>query len=163
MRERGVVRVQDPKAIIGPGTDQQTQLPQQDPTLFRASILRRIEDGPQWTVGRGILDSGCGENWVTLDLIRRAYLETKILPITHSSPYTEFGNQNFEPKGKIKLTWYANDGSKTRETEFLVADQGPFDLLLGRQFIFSENVFRFNQAALVLRAAPITDGKKTTR
>ena len=144
---------------MNPVTDKQNRLPQQDPTIFNASILRSIEDGPEWTVGRGILDSGCGENWVALDFIRRAYLERKITQVPHSSLYTGFGNQNIEPKGKIKITWYANNGSKTRETEFLVADQGPFDLLLGRQFIFSENIFIFNQAALVLRAAPITDGK----
>ena len=154
--------VQGPKAKTHPGTDDQNGLPQQDPTLFNASILRSIEDGPKWTVGRGILDSGCEQNWVTLDLIRRAHLEGKIIRNRHSSLYTGFGNQNIEPKGKISLTWYANEGSKSRETEFLVSDQGPFDLLLGRQFIFSENIFIFNQAALVLRAAPISDGKYTT-
>ena len=150
---------QGPKATMHAGTDKQNGLPQQDPTHFSASILRSIEDGPRWTVARGMLDSGCVENWVTLDLITRANLERTVIPSTHSSLYTGFGNQNIEPKGKIKITWYANDGSKTRETEFLMADQGPFDLLLGKKFIFSENIFMFNQAALVLRAAPISDGK----
>ena len=151
--------VQGPEATIHPGAGKQNRLPQQDPTLFSASILRRIEGGPRWTVGRGILDSGCGENWITWDLIRRAHLEPTVIPNTQSSLYIGFGNQNIEPRGKTRITWFANEGSKTRETEFLVADQGPFDLLLGREFIFSENIFIFNQAALVLRAAPISDGK----
>lgn len=40
-----------------------------------------------------------------------------------------------------------------------MVENGPFDLLLGKNFIFSENIFMFNQAALVLRAAPISDGR----
>ena len=154
---------QGPKAIQQPADSKQARRPQQDPTLFDASILRGIEDGPRWTVGRGILDSGCAENWITIDIIKRAHLEPRIIRVTQSDLYTGFGNQNIESRGKIRITWFANDGFKTRENEFLVAEQGPFDLLLGRQFIFSENIFIFNQAALVLRAAPISDGKRPTR
>ena len=87
-------------------------------------------------------------------------MERRILRNAHNNLYTGFGGQNIEPKGTIKITWYANNGTKTRETDFLVVEHSPFDLLLGRQFIFSENIFIFNQAALVLRAAPISDGKR---
>lgn len=81
---------------------------------------------------------------------------------TQSNLYTGFGNQNVESRGKIEITWYANDRSKTHENKFLVAEQGPFDLLLGRQFMFSEKIFIFNQAALVLRAAPSSAPDETT-
>ena len=96
---------------------------------------------------------------MSLDIVKRAHLESRVIRSTSSHIYTGFGGQNLEPKGAIKITWYANNAAKTRETDFLVAEQGPFDLLLGRQFIFTENIFIFNQAALVLRAAPISDGK----
>ena len=94
-----------------------------------------------------------------MDIIKRAHLDRRVVRSKSSQIYTGFGGQNIEPKGAIKITWYANNASKTRETDFFVVEQGPFDLLLGRQFIFTENIFIFNQAALVLRAAPISDGK----
>lgn len=77
---------------------------------------------------------------------------------THQNILTGFGGEIIESKGTITITWYANNASKTRQTTFLVAEHGPFDLLLGKEFIFSENIFMFNQAALVLRAAPISKG-----
>lgn len=155
VREQRFEVNRDPEAVAGPTAGKQHRVRQQDPTLFDASILRGIEGGAKWIVGRGILDSGCGENWVTADIIKRAHLERKVIRSKQGGLYTGFGNQNIEPRGKIKITWYANDGSKTRENEFLVAEQGPFDILLGRQFIFSENVFIFNQAALVLTGADL--------
>lgn len=130
-----------------------------DPTAFDATIFCGISDGPQWIAGRGILDSGCEDNWISLDIINRADMVSKMVRIPQSNIYTGFGGQNLEAKGSVLITWYANNASKTRQTTFLVAEHGPFDLLLGKRFIFSENIFMFNQAALVLKAAPITEGR----
>ena len=130
-----------------------------DPTGFDATIFCGIKDGPQWIAGRGILDTGCEDNWISLDIIKRGGMVSSMVRGKNENIYTGFGGKNIEPMGTITITWYANKASKTRQTIFLVEEKGPFDILLGRKFIFSENIFMFNQAALVLRAAPITDGK----
>ncbi|KAL8827984.1 MAG: hypothetical protein Q9191_002853 [Dirinaria sp. TL-2023a] len=131
-----------------------------DPTAFDATIFCGIGDGPQWIAGRGILDSGCDDNWISLDIVNRANITNGIVQATQKKRYTGFGGQTIEAKGSIDITWYANNASKTRQTGFLVAEHGPFDLLLGKHFIFSENIFMFNQAALVLKAAPITEAER---
>jgi len=132
--------------------------PTKDPTGFDATIFHGITDGPQWMACRGILDTGCEDNWISLEIIKRAGMVSSTVQNTHEDVLTGFGGEIVESKGTITITWYANNASKTRETTFLVAEHGPFDLLLGKAFIFSENIFMFNQAALVLRAAPISDG-----
>ncbi len=93
-----------------------------------------------------------------LEIIKRAGMVSSTMQNTHEDVLTGFGGEIVESKGPITIIWYANNASKTRETTFLVAEHGPFDLLLGKAFIFSENIFMFNQAALVLRAAPISHG-----
>ena len=166
---------------VGTPTPSQGRKPTSDPTAFDATIFCGISDGPQWIAGRGILDSGCDDNWISLDIVNRAEMTNKIVQSTQKKIYTGFGGQNMEARGSIIITWYlkhpknvskskrrknklmenryANNASKTRQTTFLVAEHGPFDLLLGKNFIFSENIFMFNQAALVLKAAPITEGE----
>lgn len=141
------------------GSRQQVgQGPTKDPTGFDATISRGITDGPQWMACRGILDTGCEDNWISLEIIKRAGMVSSTVQNTHENILTGFGGEIVESKGTITITWYANNASKTRQTTFLVAEHGPFDLLLGKTFIFSENVFMFSQAALVLRAAPISKG-----
>ena len=105
------------------------------------------------------MDTGCDEDWVSMEIIKRAHLENQVARNPDSRIYVGFGGKHIESKHKVKITWYANNSTKTRQTEFLIAEQGPFDLLIGKKFIFSENIFIFNQAALVLRAAPISDRK----
>lgn len=107
---------------------------------------------------RGILDTGCEDNWISLEIIERAGMVPSVVQNTFGNILTGFGGGLVESKGSITITWYVNNASKTRQTTFLVAKHGPFDLLLGNKSIFSENIFIFNEAALVLRAAPISDG-----
>lgn len=144
----------------GTVTPSQGRKPASDPTAFDATIFCGISDGPQWIAGRGILDSGCDDNWISLDIVNRAEMNSNIVQTPDQKIYIGFGGQNMEARGSIIITWYANNASKTRQTTFLVAEHGPFDLLLGKNFIFSENIFMFNQAALVLKAAPITEAER---
>ena len=55
-----------------------------------------------------------------------------------------FGGDSFSPIGQVKLTWYAENAGRSRETVFFVCQDGPFDLILGFDFIIKEGVFVFD-------------------
>lgn len=79
--------------------------PPKDPTAFDAMIFRGMKDGPQWFAGRGTLDSGCEDNWISLDILKRAGMASLVARATQDKIYTGFGGQNIEPQGTISITW----------------------------------------------------------
>lgn len=129
-----------------------------DPFSFSATILRAHEDDSEHTVVRGKLDSGCDENWVSTEVLTRAGIEDQVEPIEDSTTYTAFGGEKFKPVGKIDITWYAVNASKSRSTTFFVHHGVPFDMVLGRIFIAEESIFVFNKPALALRMGKFTKG-----
>ena len=127
----------------------------EDPTTFDASIM----GVKGHIVGRGLLDSGCDDNWITLDVVKRAGLESLMQKEAYNRTFVGFGGHGVKPIGKIDITWFANNSPKTRRTACYVAKDGPFDVLLGKHFIFGESIFRFDSEALVLKFPKLTEGK----
>ena len=138
-----------------PTAKQRTQSGE-DPTTFDAYIM----GANGHVVGRGLLDSGCDDNWITLDVVKRAGLESTVTKEAYSRTFVGFGGHGVRPIGKIKITWFANNAPKTRETVYYVAEDGPFDVLLGSRFIFRESIFTYDAEALVLKLPKLTDGKR---
>jgi hypothetical protein len=133
-----------------------------DPFCFSATIILPGETESKHTVIRGKLDSGCDEDWISSEIIRRAALEAYVLPLEYPETYIGFGGQPFQPSGTIKITWYASNAGMTRETTFLVHSDVPFDMVLGKIFIKEQSVFVFDKAALALRQGRFTRGKPTS-
>ena len=129
-----------------------------DPFSFSATIMRALEDDSQHTVVRGQLDTGCEENWISMDVLTRAGLESQLKSHDSAGTYTAFGGEEFEPIGKIEITWYAENAAKSRTTNFLVHGKVPFDMVLGRIWIAEESIFVFNKPALALRMGNFTKG-----
>jgi hypothetical protein len=130
-----------------------------DPFTFSATIIRPHEDESEHVTVRGRLDSGCDDNWVSLHIIKRAGLEGDIDLVEDGMKYAGFGGQHFTAKGRVEITWFASNGGISRKTTFLVHDDPPFDLVLGRVFIAEQSVFVFDRAALALRHGNFTQGK----
>lgn len=129
-----------------------------DPFAFSATIVIAHQDESDHTVLRGKLDSGCDENWLSTEVIARAKLEDQIEGIEASVVYTAFGGEEFQPTGKIDVTWFAANAGVSRKTKFFVHPSVPFDMVVGRIFIADEAIFMFNKPALALRQGNYTKG-----
>lgn len=129
-----------------------------DPFSFSATILHIHQEDSEQTVARGKLDSGCDGNWISTEILQRAKLEDNVEPLEDPRIYTAFDGGQFEPMGKIDITWYAVNAGKSRKTTFLVHDNVPFDMVLGRIFIKEESIFMFNEPALALQQGKFKKG-----
>jgi len=129
-----------------------------DPFSFSATIIRAHVDKSEHTVARGKLDSGCDENWISMEVLTRARLEDQVEAMEDQRIYIAFDGGEFEPMGKVDVTWYAVNAGKSRKTSFFVHDQVPFDMVLGRVFIKEESIFMFNEPALALRQGKFKKG-----
>ncbi|KAH6664982.1 hypothetical protein B0J14DRAFT_661092 [Halenospora varia] len=127
-----------------------------DPFSFSATIIKPHEDDVAAVVARGELDSGCENDWISTEIVKRAKLEGEIARISDPTVYTAFGGQTFQPHGIIDITWYATNAGVSRTTSFLVHDAVPFDIVLGKIFIRDESIFVFSKPALALRQGKFT-------
>ena len=61
---------------------------------------------------------------------------------------------------KILLTWQLNNSSKSYSTYFFVADEAPFDLLLGNDFLKEHDILKKNRSFLFLGLRRRATGKE---
>ncbi|KAL2011661.1 hypothetical protein VTN00DRAFT_4379 [Thermoascus crustaceus] len=115
---------------------------------FTATILVPHQNGFERTLGRGQLDSGCDDNWVSSELLSRAGLLDQVQELDEKPHYLGFGGESSGAAGIIDLTWRANNSSVTRTTTFFVHSSAPFDMVLGKRFMTQERLFEFNKLAL---------------
>ena len=64
---------------------------------FPATIL-------EYAVVRGKFDTGCDENWISMDVLQRVGVGNYLNSIEIKQSYVAFGGQEFEPFGKIEVT-----------------------------------------------------------
>lgn len=58
----------------------------------------------------------------------------------------------------VKLNWYGKSKC-TREGYFMVAEKGPFDIVIGSDFLFSAKVFTYNGTVLMNEPNNESDSK----
>ena len=90
-----------------------------------------------WQACRGIADTGCDGNWIRRDVLRRSGMEAWAR--TYSGPPTamiDASNILHVVEEVITLTWYRNEEADTTMTEFFILDGGPYEMLLGREFVY---------------------------
>lgn len=73
-----------------------------------------MEKGPQWIFCRGKLDPDCKDNWVLLDIVKRADSGSKIAKTDQNHIHIALCGQHVESRGTITLSWYADNASNTR-------------------------------------------------
>ena len=129
-----------------------------DPFTFSATIMQTDTDSVGYTVIRGRLDSGCEDDWISSDALKRANLEGKVKPLQNSRTYMGFGDE-VKPTGEVDIIWFATNAGKSHLTTFLVyKGEALFDMVLGRVFIAKEAMFVFNRPAIALRQGKFTRG-----
>ena len=93
------------------------------------------------------LDTGAFDNWIRPEILERAGIKFERREYTRT--FIGAGGAHFKPFGQVEITWYSENQAITKKSVFLVHDQLPFDVILGRNYIlgglveFSEPVLPF--------------------
>lgn len=102
----------------------------------------------------GLLDSGARHNWISRDLVVRLGLCP--VKLVEQADFEDFQGGIFSAYEHVKLNWYGKSKC-TREGYFLVAEKGPFDIVIGSDFLFSAEVFTYNETVLMYVPNPKSD------
>ncbi|KAL8916921.1 MAG: hypothetical protein Q9172_006043 [Xanthocarpia lactea] len=121
-----------------------------DPTWAYIRInTGRNADGP-WMPGIASLDSGTKEQWVS-DTFLACVSDTDIEEVSLKEPdtYLTFSGTEFNATKGVVFSWHAIKTRITRRGTFRVVHNGPFDIIIGSDLLFSEGIYIFNEAALL--------------
>lgn len=130
---------------------------QADPNEYAFHVKILSSEG-QTINAVGQLDTGSGRNWISSQVIERANIQTRIQEYTAGQSFSGFGQAAIEPLGIITVEWFKSDVPRHRETTFLVHNDTPYDMVLGREFIKKEDILQFDEAVLALRTMPLKQG-----
>lgn len=125
---------------------------------FSATIVGRKHGEIEHTVARAKMDTGCENNWISEELLIRAGLMESMETVESTATFLGFGGAAFEPLGKMEITWFGVNTTKSCKNHFLVHREGPFDMVLGSTWIAEESVLTLSQPALALRMTGFTKG-----
>ena len=130
----------DDPALTADGILQTYPTPQ--PNLF---VYSKEKD--DWQPVIGTLDCGTPDAWIGEHLLERLgpQEEVEVTP----QLYVDFQGQPFSSTRAVKLLWCSAKRRESREGIFRVMENGPFDLILGSNFLFSKGILIFREAALL--------------
>jgi hypothetical protein len=132
-----------------------------NPFQFHAKILRTEDHSGEAFTVCAKLDTGSEDNWISASIVTRVGLQDLVEPISLEKLYTGADGSLFQPTGTLSVSWTRN-AIKSWKTDFLVLENAPFDMLLGRGFIIKEGLFVFADPVLatdLTRLAPLSKGK----
>jgi hypothetical protein len=135
-----------------------------NPFQFYANILGTKTSSQEGSKVCAILDTASADNWIAASIVERFGLQDWIQPAVEV-PCTGAGGNLFYAKGMISVLWTRNS-AKSWETKFLIQENAPFDMLLGRKFIVEEGMLILADPVLVhdnvSRLAPLSKGMLPT-
>jgi hypothetical protein len=119
------------------------------------------EQRKKWHLVEALFDTGSPDSWISEDAA--AELEYSIETVELSRYYTFTGETLDSSQIIRQVRWCIDTGNgpdaRSRYADFRIAPRGaPFVVLFGRDRIFSEDIFRFKEANLILTKAPDTAG-----
>jgi len=130
-------------------------------TPAKRAIQMYSEKRRRWRPLGATFDTGTPENWISRDIVARLKYPVENVP---PSRYYIFTREILESSKVInQVRWCIDNGegpsTRSRYTNSRVApDDAPFVVLFGRDLIFSEDIFSFNEAALILTKLDETAG-----
>ncbi|KAF2786346.1 hypothetical protein K505DRAFT_343884 [Melanomma pulvis-pyrius CBS 109.77] len=119
-----------------------------NPFEFFAKIIRTEQSDQDETSVCANLDTGSKDNWISASIVHRIQLEDSIVPVETDKMYRGADGSLFQPMGMLSVSWTRNS-TKSWQTDFLIVENAPFDMLLGREFIIKEGLFVFADPVLV--------------
>ncbi|MCJ1369388.1 hypothetical protein MMC20_000599 [Loxospora ochrophaea] len=100
------------------------------------------------------LDTGCQDDWLTLEKLRSlGWDEDDLDPPSPSDNFNTFNGQSMTPLGTINVQWHGESNGRSSTNTFLVAEEGEFDILFGRDFLFEQDGFTYFQGNVEVLAA----------
>ena len=107
---------------------------------------------------RAVADTGSHDNWIALDVLRRAGLEDQLQALHRPVRCGGVGGWD-EARSTVELTISTVNTSYSRRIWFYVLRNPPFDMVLGRRFI-KENAFAYASPALIFQKPKRNKGTK---
>jgi hypothetical protein len=134
-----------------------------DPSLVLGTIVVTHEDKPRFVPIRAKYDTGSDVNFIPFTLVERNGLSEFLVKLKDNTlednVFLGLNNQEYVIHHTITLQWSAATMHNVRTTHFHVADDLPYDMVLGNPFIQENRVFNPQRVALPLRRKHRDSGK----
>lgn len=131
-----------------------------NPFKFLAKILQLSDQGEEQIPICATFDTGSAENLVSTSVVERAAKLEDVRP----APVTSLRGASGEflrPIGLIPITWSRNT-QQSWQTDFLVMEDAPYDIVLGRKFMVAEGFQVLSDAVLVADHSRLSSLSKGT-
>ncbi|KAG9671318.1 hypothetical protein KCU99_g5701, partial [Aureobasidium melanogenum] len=122
-----------------------------DPSITDSTITVIHEDKPRYIAARAKYDTGSDVNFTSSAFVVENGLSPLLEELDHSEIFVGLNDQEYHVKHTVVLHWCAATMHKARTTTFFVADEVPYDILLGNEFIIRNRVFEPQRTVLALR------------
>ena len=134
-----------------------------DVTLTLGTIVVTHEEKPRFVPVRAKYDTASDVNFVPLSLVEKNGLSEFLVRLNEDANednvFVGINNQEYTIHHTITLKWSAATMHNIRTTYFHVAEDLPFDMVLGNPFIQDNQVFHPQRVALPLRHKHRSSGK----
>ncbi|KAK5658318.1 hypothetical protein OQA88_2294 [Cercophora sp. LCS_1] len=111
--------------------------------LFDARIMRVCECDVNRIPARGLFDTGSDENFLSQRFLAQNRLgDVSLTALDREKHIDSLQGMSTSIKFKATVHWYMEDSAKEHITEFLVAEDDRFDLLVGNVFIEQNRIFK---------------------
>jgi hypothetical protein len=126
-----------------------------NPSLVMGTIAVIHEAQPRFVAVRAKYDTGAEANFIPAAFVEKYGLSSLLEAIPEDDPdgnvFIGLNNEEYTVQRTITLSWSASAMHRVPTTIFYVADDLPYDILLGDPFIQKNNVFDIRRIALPLR------------
>jgi len=137
------------------------------PELARSPTMRAIkvysDQKKKWFEFIAKFDTGTKENWMTSVVVD--LLEHTIVTVPRTQ-YRTFDGSVLNSSELVQQVLWHGDGehARSRHTNFrMISQPAPFQILFGSEFLFSECLMSFNEAALILATVEETKQERENR
>jgi hypothetical protein len=129
--------------------------PLNDPTEEYLTMLSEVDDEPLEVCAK--LDTGTDENWISERVRERLKLTTR----TASLEYFTFSTtKTVVSNCAVSITWYGFGFLQARQSDFRVAEDASFDVIIGKNFLLKENIVTIKSPRVLILAKKVkTEGK----
>lgn len=115
-------------------------------------------DDAGWEPAIASLDTGTEKEWISSDTLKR-FKNPEIVPLSPPETYKSFQGLKYQATRAVVVSWHTDKHRKTRKGLFRIVDDGPFDVVIGSLTLFREDIYIFNEAALLFFHRKAKDGE----
>lgn len=127
-----------------------------DPTEEYLTMLSEVDDEPLEVCAK--LDTGTDENWISERVREQLKLTTR--PASLQEYFTFSTTKTVVSNYTVSITWYGFGFLQARQSDFRVAENASFDVIIGKNFLLQENIVKIKSPRVLILAKKVkTEGK----